>query len=134
MIDLIPADYQYLLADETRAFCWVATVMPNGTPQLTCVWFNTDGRHILFNSTNRSAKYRYLKTNPKIAVAIVDPNNPQKYVQIRGTVELTEEGAEEHTNVLSRKYTGEDFTLIPGYKRVMFKVTPKRVTLWPPKR
>lgn len=86
MINLIPSHYQYLLADETKAFCWVATVMPNGGPQLTSVWFNTDGEHILFNSTNRSAKYRYLKANPKIAIAIVDPNNPQKYMQLRGTV------------------------------------------------
>ena len=134
MIDLIPPDYQYLLKDETRAFCWVATVMPSGGPQLTCVWFNTDSEHILFNTTHRTAKYRDLKANPKIALAIVDPNNPQKYVQIRGIVEFTEEGAEAHTNVLSRKYTGEDFTLVPGYKRVMYKVTPKRVTIWPPKR
>jgi PPOX class probable F420-dependent enzyme len=134
MIDLIPPHYQYLLTDETKAYCRVATMMPNGGPQLTCVWFNTDGEHILFNSTNKSAKYRYLTSNPKVAVAIVDPNNPQKYMQIRGTVELTEEGAEAHTNALSQKYTGENFTLIPGYKRVMFKLTPKRVTLWPPKR
>ncbi len=134
MINLIPPDYQYLLKDETKAFCWVATVMPSGGPQLTCVWFNTDGEHILFNTTHRTAKYRDLKVNRKIALAIADPKNPQKYLQIRGTVKFTEDGAVEHTNVLSRKYTGEDFTLVPGYKRVMFKVTPKRVTLWPPKR
>lgn len=134
MINLIPADHQYLLADETKAYCWVATVMPNGGPQLTCIWFNTDGTHILFNTTDKSAKYRYLSKNQKVALAIPDPNNPQKYIQVRGTVESTEEGAEQHANLLSHKYTGEDFRLIPGFKRVMYKVTPKRVTIWPPKR
>ncbi len=133
MIDLIPPDYQYLLKDETKAFCWVATIMPSGGPQLTCVWFNTDGTHILFNTTHRTAKYRDLKANPKVALAIVDPHAPQKYMQIRGTVESNEEDALEHANVLSHKYTGEDFTLSPGYKRVMYKVTPQRVTLWPPR-
>ena len=108
--------------------------MPNVSPQPTCVWFNSDGSHILFNTTDRSAKYRYLKKNPKVALAIPDPSNPQKYIQVRGNIEFTEEGAEQHANVLSHKYTGEDFRLIPGFKRVMYKVTPKRVTIWPPKR
>ncbi|MEX2161468.1 MAG: PPOX class F420-dependent oxidoreductase [Anaerolineales bacterium] len=134
MIDLIPESHQYLLNDETKAFAWVATVNPDGGPQLTSVWFDTDGEHILFNTTDKSAKYRYLKANPKMAVAIVDPKDPHKYVQIRGKVKLTTAGAVEHTHKLSRKYTGKDFQLRPGFERVKFIVTPRKVTVWPPQR
>lgn len=134
MIDSIPESHQYLLKDDTKAFCWVATVMPNGVPQLTSVWFNTDGEHILFNSPQSSAKFRYLKKNPQIAVGIADPTDPYKYVQIGGKVEATTDGAEDHTHALSRKYTGKDFQLRPGMMRVKFIVTPERVTVWPPKR
>jgi PPOX class probable F420-dependent enzyme len=135
MIDLIPESYQYLLKDETKAFAWVATVNPRGGPQLTSVWFNTDGEQILFNTTDKSAKFRYLKANPRIALAIVDPTNAYKYVQVRGKVEVVQgPKAVEHTHALSRKYTGKDFELRPGFERVMYKVTPKRVTLWPPQR
>lgn len=135
MIKIIPPDYQYLLEDKTKAFAWVATVMPNGGPQLTSVWFNSNGKHILFNITDKSAKHRYLQANPRVVVAIVDPKDPYKYMQIRGRAEFEMgEAAVQHTHALSRKYTGKDFTLRPGVERVMYKVTPQRVTLWPPKR
>jgi PPOX class probable F420-dependent enzyme len=130
----IPENYQYLLKDETKAFAWVATVSPEGEPQLTSVWFNTDGEHLLFNTTDRSAKYRFLKENPNVAIAIVDPNDPHKYFQVRGTVEITTDNAVEHTHELSRKYTGKDFKLFPGYERIKFIVTPHSVTIWPPQR
>jgi PPOX class probable F420-dependent enzyme len=108
--------------------------MSNGQPQLTYLWFNTDGEHILFNTMDRAAKHRYLSNNPRVAVLISDPENPHKYVQIRGTVELTKDGAAEHTHALSRKYTGKDFELRPRMVRVMYKVKPRRVTVWPPQR
>lgn len=130
----IPENYQYLLKDETKAFAWVATVSPEGEPQLTSVWFNTDGEHILLNTTDKSAKVRFLKQNPNIAVAIVDPDDPHKYFQIRGAAELTTDAAVEHTHELSRKYTGNDFKLFPGYERIKIIVTAHSVTLWPPKR
>lgn len=135
MIDLIPFEYQYLLDDETKAFAWVATVMPKGGPQLTSVWFNSDRKHILFNITDKSAKHRNLQADPRVVVAIVDPKDPYRYIQIRGraTFEMGD-AALAHTHALSRKYTGKDFTLRPGFERVMYKVTPQRVTLWPPKR
>ncbi|MGH2582584.1 MAG: TIGR03618 family F420-dependent PPOX class oxidoreductase [Anaerolineales bacterium] len=132
---MVPESQQYLLKDETKAFAYVATAMSNGQPQLTCVWFNTDGEgHILFNTVDRAAKFRYLSKNPRVAILISDPQDPHKYVQIRGRVEMTKEGAVEHTHALSRKYTGKDFELRPGTLRVMYKVKPKRVTVWPPQR
>jgi general stress protein 26 len=132
MLETIPETHQYLLKDESKAYAFVAAVMPNGGPQLTCVWFNTDGEHILFNTMDFAAKHRYFKENDKIAVAIFDGKDPNKYVQIRGTVEMTGEGAVEHTHALSRKYTGKDFELREGTVRVMYKVTPEKLTVWPP--
>lgn len=134
LIDKLPESYHYLLKDETKAFAWVATVSPKGEPQLTSVWFNTDGEHILFNTTDKSAKFKFLSQNPKVAVAIVDPADPHKYFQIRGTVAITTDDAIEHTHALSRKYTGQDFKLFPGYEREKFIVTPESITLWPPQR
>jgi len=134
MISSVPESHQYLLEDKTKAFANVATSMSNGQPQLTCVWFNTDGEHILFNTMDRAAKFRYLSKNPRVAVLIPDPDNPYKYVQIRGTVEMTKDGAVEHTHALSRKYTGKNFELRTGMERVMYKVKPRRVTVWPPQR
>jgi PPOX class probable F420-dependent enzyme len=131
---IVPQEYQYLLKDETQAYAWVATVSPDGEPQLTCVWFNTDGEHILFNTTDKSAKFKFVSKNPNVAVAIVDPKNPHMYFQIRGTARITTENAVEHTHELSRKYTGQDFKLFPGYEREKFIVTPESITLWPPKR
>lgn len=132
LVERIPESHRYLLADETQAFAWVAAVMPGGGPQLTAVWFNTDGEHILFGTSTGAAKYRYFKTNDRVAVSIPDPRDPYKYIQLRGRVELTEEGAVEHTHALSRKYTGQDFNIAPGSVRVMYKVKPQRITLWPP--
>lgn len=135
IIKIVPPEYQYLLEDETKAFAWVATVIPSGSPQLTSVWFNSDGENILFNITDKSTKHRNLQANPRIVVAIVDPKDPYKYMQIRGRASFEMgDAAVAHTNALSRKYTGKDFTFRPGFERVMYKVTPQRVTLWPPKR
>lgn len=128
----LPEGYRHLLADETKAFAWIATVDADGAPQLTAVWFNTDGEHILFGTSDKTAKFRNLSANPSIAVAIVAPGDPYKYIQFRGNVELTTEGAAEHLHALSRKYTGQDFNIPPGQVRVMYKLKPEQTILWPP--
>ncbi len=132
LLDKIPESHRSLLDDGTKAFAWVAAVMPNGGPQLTAVWFNTDGENILFGTSTGAAKYRYFKANDRVAISIPDPDNPYKYIQLRGRVQLTEEGAVEHTHALSRKYTGKDFDIAPGSVRVMYKVKPQRILVWPP--
>lgn len=132
MFDQIPASHRSLLDPETKALAWIATVDSHNAPQLTAVWFDTDNEHILFNTSNTTVKYRYLKANPQIAVAIPDPQNAYKYLQIRGTVELVEEDAVKHLHQLSHKYTGKDFDLRPGQTRVKYVVTPQSITIWPP--
>lgn len=132
MLNTLPEAYRHLLADETKAFAWIATVDANHAPQLTAVWFNTDGEHILFGTSDKTAKFRNLSSNPQIAVAIVAPENPYQYIQVRGRVEITKDGAAEHLHALSRKYTGQDFNIPEGQVRVLYKLKPEQVTLWPP--
>ncbi|MCW5887136.1 MAG: PPOX class F420-dependent oxidoreductase [Anaerolineales bacterium] len=132
MLNTLPEAYRHLLADETKAFAWIATVDANNAPQLTAVWFNTDGEHILFGTSDKTAKFRNLSSNPQIAVAIVAPENPYQYIQVRGRVEITKDGAAEHLHALSRKYTGQDFNIPEGQVRVLYKLKPEQVTLWPP--
>ncbi|MCW5875760.1 MAG: pyridoxamine 5'-phosphate oxidase family protein [Anaerolineales bacterium] len=133
VLEHIPESHRHLLEDATKAFAFVAAAAPSG-PQLTMVWFNTDGQHILFGTTDKAAKFRFFSKDPRIAVAIPDPQNPYQYLQLRGKVRLTEEGAVEHTHELSRKYTGEDFKIPEGVKRVKYIVTPGSITAWPPAR
>lgn len=132
MFNTLPEAYRHLLADETKAFAWIATVDANNAPQLTAVWFNTDGEHILFGTSDKTAKFRNLSSNPNIAVAIVAPENPYQYIQVRGQVEITKEGAVEHIHTLSRKYTGQDFNVPEGQVRMLYKLKPEQIILWPP--
>lgn len=126
----VPETHKDLLADEKQAFAFLATSMPNGSPQLTALWFNTDGEHILFNTGEDRVKYRNIQRDPRVAVAIYDPENPYRYVQLRGRIETTTEGADEHTHALSHKYTGEDFNLREGDRRVIYKMRPEHVFVW----
>ena len=129
-MDMIPESHQDLLKDETKAFAFVATVKPDGSPHVTAVWFNTDGDHILFNTMPVTVKYRNVQENAEIALAIFEPGNPYRYAQVQGRARTTEEGAVEHTHALSHKYTGKDFDMPEGMERRKFVVTPEHVTVW----
>lgn len=86
----------------------VATVMADGTPQLTPVWIDTDGEAVLFNTAKGRVKYRNLQRNPKVAVTVVDKNDFYRLVSVRGTVEFIEDGADAHIDKLAKKYLGAD--------------------------
>jgi PPOX class probable F420-dependent enzyme len=104
----IPGRYRDLLADEKRALLYLATTMEDGTPQVTPVWFNVEGEYLLINSAKGRVKDRNMRRQPYVALCIQDPENPYRYVQIRGrVVEITETGAEEHIIQLAFKYTGQ---------------------------
>ena len=123
----IPNEYVDLLSDEKRSFAFLATIMNDGTPQVTPVWFNTDGENILINSAKGRVKDTNIRVNPYVAIAIVDPTDMYRYLQIRGkVVEITEKSAREHINSLCKKYTGEDvFNLnSPDEVRVIYKIRP----------
>ncbi len=126
----LPEEYQDLLKDETKAFAFLATLMKDGSPQLTPVWFNSDGEHILINSAVGRVKDRNMRRDQRIAMVILDPKNPYRYVQIRGRVaEITLEGARDHIDKLAKKYTGSEHytSFTPNETRVMYKIVPENL-------
>lgn len=125
----IPKEFLDLLDDKTKSFVFLATSMPDGSPQVTPVWFNTMGEHILINSAKGRIKDRNMRAQPWVALAVADPNNPYRYIQIRGrVVEITEEGAREHINALSNKYTGNPvYPRSPDEVRVKYKIKIENV-------
>ena len=121
----IPASHKDLISDDTEAYAFLATLMPDGSPQVTPVWFNTDGEHLLVNSAKGRVKDRNMRHRKQVAVALMSLDNPYRYIQIRGeVVEITEEGAEEHINALSMKYRGRGFEIQEGEVRVIYKIKP----------
>ena len=124
----IPEELQYLLADETKAFAFLATTMPDGSPQVTPVWFNTEGEYILINTAVGRTKYRNMQANHQVALAIPDPQDPYRYVQIRGrVVEILSEGGMEHIQKLAVIYTGKSWSFPPNQERVICKVAIESV-------
>lgn len=113
-----------------KAFVHLATVGSDGRPQVTPVWVDFDGTHIRINTARGRVKDRNLKTNPQVALSALDPDNPYRYVQIRGrVVEMTEQGADAHIDALAKKYIGQDRYphRAPGEVRVMVKIKPESV-------
>lgn len=104
----------------------VATVMADGSPQLTPVWIDTDGEAILFNTAKGRVKHRNLLRNPKVAVTVVDKNDFYRLVNVRGTAEIVEQGADDHIDRLAKKYLGADSYpwRKEGEERVIVRVIP----------
>jgi PPOX class probable F420-dependent enzyme len=124
----IPDGYQDLL--QKKAFANVATVNADGTPQVTPVWVDWDGAHIRINSAKGRVKDKNLRRNPAVALSIQDPDNPYRYVQVRGRVaDITESGADAHIDSLAKKYLGQDRYPYrkAGEVRVIYKIAPDRV-------
>ena len=122
----IPKEFLDLLADETKAFAFLATTMVDGSPQVTPVWFNTDGEFILVNTAKGRIKDLNMRSRPQVAIAIPDPENPYRYIQIRGRVtEYIEEGAREHFDTVAVAYIGKPFDYPPEQIRVIFKILPE---------
>src|SRR4030065_1545148 len=127
----IPDSHNDLIRNETRAFCSLVTLMKDGSPQVTPVWFNTDGVHILINSAKGRVKDRNMRRDRRVALDIQDPNDPYRYIQIRGrVVEITLQGAREHINKLSKKYTEREIYTggPPDEVRVIFKILPEHIS------
>jgi PPOX class probable F420-dependent enzyme len=114
---------------ERKAFAHVATVMPDGSPQVTPVWIDYDGKYILFNTSRGRQKDRNLRRDPHVALSIMDPDNAYRYLGVRGrVVEETEDGADAHIDKLANKYTGAKYKgRKPGMVRVIYKVLPESV-------
>ena len=125
----IPADYLDLLQQKTT-FAHLATIMPDGTPQVTPVWFDYTNGKIRVNSAKGRVKVRNMQEGAPVALSILDPDNPYRYIQIRGRVEhVTEEGASAHIDSLAKKYLGKEKYPFgqPGEVRMLFEIEPSAV-------
>lgn len=110
-------------------FAHVATVMPDGTPQSTPVWVDTDGEAVLFNTARGRTKARNIERQPVVAISLVNDENPYEMLQLRGRAELIDEGADAHIDEMAKKYLGQDSYPFrqPGEQRVIVRVTPEAI-------
>jgi PPOX class probable F420-dependent enzyme len=126
---MIPEQYHDLLA--STALAHIATIGPNGEPQVTPVWFGWDGEHVRFSQTSTRQKLRNLRRDPRIALSIVDPTNPLRYLEIRGRVVAVEPDPElAFINRMAQKYLGRERYPWhrPGDERVVVVVEPQHTT------
>lgn len=126
---MIPSGYEDLL--ESTAVANIATIGPQDEPQVNPVWFGWDGEHLRFSQTKTRQKYHNLRRDPRIALSIVDPNNPYRYLEIRGKVVGIEEDPNlDFINAMAKKYLGQDKYPWhhPDDERVVILVEPERTT------
>ncbi len=125
----IPASHRDLL--ESKALAHVATIGPKGEPESSPVWFGWDGTHLLFSLTKTRQKYRNLRRDPRIAISLVDPANPYRYLEIRGTVARIDEDPNlDFINAMTQKYLNQPKygNHRPGDERVVIVVAPEHTT------
>lgn len=120
-----PTDFLDLFTDETKALLYLATTMPDGSPQVSPVWFSIDGDYVLINTKEGRTKDKNMKARPRVAMVIQDPNDQDRYLGMRGeVVEFTREGADEHINRLSLKYYDKPWTYREGQRRIIYRIKP----------
>ncbi len=128
----LPDDLVALL--RTPALCYVATVMPSGSPQLTQTWVDTDGQHVVINVVEGMQKARNFERDPRVAVAVSDPANSSVFTQVRGrVVGMTRDGGAESIEALAHKYTGKPYAWYGGrtQTRLIVTIEAERITSVP---
>jgi PPOX class probable F420-dependent enzyme len=122
MAATIPDNYLDLF--RKPAFAHLTTLMPDGSPQVSPVWCEYDGTYVVINSAKGRQKDRNMRRDARVALAISDPDNPYRYLQVRGkVVDITEQGADAHIDKLSHKYMGKDYPYRdPSSTRVIYKI------------
>ncbi len=127
----IPEKYLDLFQQQKKAFANLATVMPDGTPQVTPVWFDYTNGTIRVNTAKGRVKARNMTQGAPVALAIIDPENPYRHIQVRGRVRrATEEGASAHIDSLAKKYLDKDKYPFaqPGEQRILIEIEPQHVS------
>jgi PPOX class probable F420-dependent enzyme len=110
--------------------CFVATTMPDGSPQMTQTWVDTDGEHVLINTVEGFQKVRNVGRDPRVALSVSDPGNPSRYFEVRGrVVDATTEGAADHIETLAQRYLGGPYPWFGGrgQVRVMLRIAPDKI-------
>jgi PPOX class probable F420-dependent enzyme len=126
----IPDKYRDLFTK--RAFASLGTLMPDGAPQVTPVWVDLDGDLVVINTAKGRQKDKNMRRDPRVSLAVVDPDNPYRYLEIRGKVaEIVEQGADAHIDKMAKKYLGADKYPYrqSSEVRVIYKIRPERTTM-----
>jgi PPOX class probable F420-dependent enzyme len=129
MAATIPEQFKDLF--QKKAFANLATLMPDGRPQVTPVWCDLEGSNIRINTAKGRVKDKNMRRNKNVALSIFDPDNPYRHLVVQGeVVEITEQGADAHIDALAKKYLGKDKYPFrqPGEVRVMYKIRPDHVS------
>ena len=111
--------------------CFLSTLMPDGSPQMTQTWVDTDGRDVLINTVRGHQKVRNVERDPRVALNVADPDDPSRYFEVRGRVtEITEAGAREHIDELAQRYIGGPYPWFGGRDqvRLLVRISPEKVT------
>ncbi len=129
MSEVIPARFLELF--QKKSFGHLATLLPNGTPQTSPVWVDFDDTYVLVNSARGRLKDKNMRQRPQVALSIQDPDDPYRYLEVRGrVVEITEQGAEDHIDRFAKRYLGLDrypYRQL-GEVRVFYKIKPERTS------
>ena len=128
MSQAIPEKFADLF--EKPVFGNLGTVMKDGSPQVTPVWVDYDGKFVRINSAKGRVKDKNMRRDPRVSLSLLDPANPYRYLEVRGrVVDITETGADDHINKLSKKYLGNPVYPFrqPGEVRVIYKIDPEKV-------
>ncbi|MFN8470900.1 MAG: PPOX class F420-dependent oxidoreductase [Anaerolineae bacterium] len=113
------------------SLCYIATTMADGSPQLTQTWVDTDGENVVINTVQGYVKLKNIARDPRVAVAVSDPDEPTRYFQVRGrVVNVTTEGGAKHIEMLAQKYTGQPYAWYGGrgQVRVIVTIAPEKVS------
>lgn len=114
-----------------KNFAFLATIMPDGSPQVTPTWIDTDNKYIIINTAEGRRKHKNVSRDPRVAISIIDQTNPYNMVTVRGKViEQTTKDADEHIDMMAKKYLGLDKYpgRKPGEKRILLKVIPEKIS------
>ena len=128
MSQTIPNEFRDLFTK--RAFASLGTVRPNGSPRVTPVWCDVDGEFVIVNTAKGRHQDKNIRRDARVAVVIIDPDNPYRYLEIRGhAVETSEQDAEIHLDKMAKKYLGADTYPYrqPGELRVLYKIQAEQV-------
>jgi PPOX class probable F420-dependent enzyme len=122
---------KYLDLFDKKAFGSLGTIMPDGSPQVTPVWVDREGDTVLVNTAKGRQKDKNVQRDPRVSVTLIDPDDPYRYVEIRGrVVEATDKGAKDHIDKMAKKYLGVDKYPYaqPGEQRLLLRIRPERVS------
>ena len=128
---MIPESRLDLLAWETKSFAHLATIGPDGRPHTSPVWFDWDGTHIKVSLTTARQKYRNMKRDKRVSLSILDPEDPYRYLEIRGELEGIDPDPDiDFISRMAKKYIGKD--RYPWHRtgdvRVVMKIRPVRAS------